>query len=174
MDYDPEVDGLSLPYILTRELCWDGVSELQHPVFDNGGDGHWHLMMFFYKKVPFYLVFSFNHSQQLFILYILLGDTVPEAQKYRVKIWVEETKKEAPKKMVFSQRVVSIEAAIDTGIVNKGGILPISHYVVVPYQKMQEFFSIYRNDDEDCLPEEIGKWTVVLPIQVQGMRKLLL
>ena len=73
-------------------------------------------MMFFYEGVPFYLAFSFNHSHQVFILYILLGDTVTEAQKYRVRIWVEEIKKQAPRKVVFHKRIVSIEAALDIGI----------------------------------------------------------
>ena len=49
-DYSPS-SGMSLPFVLSRKLDWDGKAELQHPVFHNEVDGFWRLMGSLQKKI---------------------------------------------------------------------------------------------------------------------------
>ena len=123
-------------------------------------------MKFHWNSTPFYLTFCFCVSKQCFFIYIFLCDTVQEAQKYEVTIWLEEPKKNQPEKQSFQQKILSIDELWDLE-----DDVPASHYVEIPYQQMTRFFAMSYNDDSEDFPHENGKYTVVLPVQVEQMKK---
>ena len=155
-----------LPYVINRKLEWNGSDEIKQNVFPHEEDGNWRLMIFEVRGVVFYLHFSFSSRRQSFIIYLMLADSVNEADKYKAKIWIETypTDGKMKKKIGFLQKVVSIEETRDLD-----GDLPVSKYLVIPYSEMKEFFSITKNDDDEHYPDEKGKWTVVVPVQVQDV-----
>lgn len=157
-----------LPYVINRKLEWDGISEMEDNVFPHEEDGNWRLMLFEVRDVKFYLSFSFSATRKSFIIYILIGDRPEEAEKYRAKIWVETYPTDPgveKSKLGFLQGVVSIEETVD----DLEEDLPNSKYLVIPYSEMKNFFSITKNAEDSLYPEENGKWTVVVPIQVQDI-----
>ena len=155
-----------LPYVINRKLIWNGRDEIVENVFPHKEDGNWRLMLFEVRGVMFYLHFSYSTSRDAFIIYIMIGDNVYEADKYKAKIWIETypSGNEPKRKIGFLQKIVSIDETRDLE-----GDLPNSQYLVIPYSEMKEFFSITKNDDDDHYPDENGKWTVVVPVQVQDI-----
>ena len=157
-----------LPYVINRKLIWNGKDELKESVFPHKDDGNWRLMMIKVREVTFYVSFSYSCAREAFIIYIILGDSVQEAEKYKAKIWIE-SKPTNPdgttNKIGFLQNVVSIEETYDLGEED----LPNSKFLVIPYSEMKDFFIITKNDNDPMYPEEIGKWTVVVPVQVEDI-----
>ena len=164
-DYEPGV-GMSIPYILSRDYEWDGIFPLDTPVLDSVLDGNWHLMMFHYESVEFYLAFVFSVKKQSFFIYIFTCDSVEEAEKYEVTIWLEEMYRQHPARLVFRKKILAIDQVVDPE-----EEVPTSSYVEIPYHKMIRFFSITLNEDSEEYPDENNKYTVVLPVQVEGMTK---
>lgn len=164
-DYDfVENYGLSLPYVLTRKMVWDGKSPHMNPLFNTEEDGVWKLMIFNCRQVSFYLQFIFSASRQAFILFILLGDTVAEASRYKARIWLEEVDKEDPVRTEFMQNIVSIEEQVDIE-----DNLDNSKYVIIPYAEMEPYFCITKNPYSNEYPDEIGKYTLAIPVQIEDI-----
>ena len=158
-----------LPYVINRKLEWNGEDEIVENVFPHKEDGNWRLMLFECRGVMFYLHFSYSASKDSFIIYLLLGDSILEADKYKAKIWLQtfpdpQNPDKPQEKIGFLQKVVSIENTRPLD-----GDLPNSEYLVIPYSEMKKFFSISKNEDDPFYPEEKGKWTVAVPIQVQDI-----
>lgn len=126
-------------------------------------------MMFHCNEIPFFLSFSYSVSRDAFIIFILLDDTIKEANKYTAHIWIETDpeklgpERPEPERITFHQKVVSIEETTDTD----EPCLPNSKYIVIPYTEMKKFFFISKNDDSDIFPEENGLYTVSVPLQVE-------
>ena len=154
-----------LPYVINRKLIWNGKDELMESVFPHKDDGNWRLMMIRVRDVIFYVSFSYSCTRDAFIIYILLGDTVQEAERYKAKIWIESSEADGNKnKIGFLQHVVSVEETHDMD-----GDLPNSKFLVIPYEEMKNFFVISKNDNDPMYPEEIGKWTVIVPVLVEDI-----
>ena len=150
--------------MINRKLNWNGKDEIVKTVFPHNQDGNWRLMMVKVRDITFYVSFSYSATKDSFLIFIMLGDSVAEAEKYKAKIWIESPPNgsgEATNKMGFLLEVVSVEDIDDLD-----GDLPPSKYLEVPYEEMKKFFGITKNDDDPMFPDEIGKWTVVVPVQV--------
>ena len=160
-DYCP-AHGMSLPFVLTRRL--DSKGPIQGPVFNTTGDGHWYLMLFHVRGVPFYMAFSFSAARQSFIICVIIPDTVDVARKYIAQIWLEESDKPNPERQDFDQRALSIEEVFDYD-----QELPPSHYLILPYGEVKKFFTYSTNEGFDVWPDEEGLTTVCLPVQVKDV-----
>ena len=122
--------------------------------------------MFKVHGVAFYLNFMYSTTKQSFVIYIVLGDSVSEASKYTAKIIVEDLDTETSNKVVFYQKVISVEdqRSLD-------GPLPNTSHLVIPYEEMFRFFAISKNKFSLLYPEENGKWTVQVPVQIESITK---
>ena len=150
-----------LPYVINRKLIWNGKDQIEENVFPHKDDGNWRLMMVKVRGITFYISFTYSCTREAFIVYVLLADTPAEADKYKAKIWIECSEEN---KIGFLQGVVSIEETYDIN-----GDLPNNKFLVIPYSEMKDFFSISQNEDDPMYPDEAGKWTVVVPVQIQDI-----
>ena len=128
-----------LPYVINRQLQWNGTDDIVDTVFPHKDDGNWRLMAFKAREVTFYVSFSYSATREAFIIYILMADSVAEAEKYKAKIWIETLPDEngdSENKMGFLQNVVSVEDTRDLD-----GDLPNSKYLVIPYLETPSNFS---------------------------------
>ena len=145
---------------------WDGQSEHKHPIFKTSEEGIWRMMIFNVRGVSFYLQFMYSSQKQAFIIFILLGDTVVEANKYKAKMWIEESKDDDPQKTDFLQQVVSIEEHCDID-----GPLDNSKYIVIPYGEMEPYFAITKNPITEEYVDENEKYTLAIPVQIEEIIK---
>ena len=162
-DYCPH-HGMSLPYVLTRRLEWDGTSSIPGPVFNTTGDGNWYLMCFNVRGVPFYLAFSFSATRQAFIICVIIADTIAVAQRYTAKLWLEESETSNPIRQDFARQVLSIKEVLDYE-----EDLPSSSYLILPYGDVKKYFAYTQNDGMDVWPDEEGLTTFCLPVQVKDI-----
>ena len=153
---------MSLPYVLTRRF--DEQSGIVGPVFNTTIDGHWYLMNFRVRQIPFYLAFSFSAARQAFIICVIIADTPEIARKFIAKLWIEESEKDDPERQNFDQRVLSIEEVHDY---NED--LPASHYLILPYGEVAKFFTYTSNEGTEVWPDEEGFTTVCFPVQVKDV-----
>ena len=166
-DYQPDL-GMSLPFVLGRRLIWDGESEMQDPLVDTTTDNNWRLMLFHIQNKSFYLAFMFQASRCSYIIYLIDADDNKQDERYIAKIWMEEVFKENPERRDFYLQVTRVEELMDLEL-----YLPNTNYLILPYQEAKKFFSITLNDgEEDEGTEEMGKYTICLPIQVENVKRI--
>ena len=82
-------------------------------------------------------------------------------------MWFEEAHKEDPIRVDYLQQVISIE-----DVLNLEGDLPISKYLVLQFDDIEKFFVYSKNDHDEEHPDENGKFSIYLPVQVQEVIKL--
>ena len=158
--------GMSLPFVLTREMIWDGISEKPDPMYNIQEEGNWRLMLFHTHNQEFYLSFSYSAIRQSYIVYIMLARNDYEASKYKAKVWVEQVGVENPERRTWMLSVLSID-----DVRSENDFLPHSQYLVLPYGQMKRFFSITENEFSFEYLSENGKFTIELPIQVEEIIK---
>ena len=153
--------GLYVPYVLTRKFKWDGSTEKQEPMYNIRDVGVWRLMMFHSKGRHFFLSFSFVASRQAFVIFIIVPDIPSVADTFRATITFEESECINPGKITFQQELVSLDNIQDVE-----EELPSSKYLVIPYEDTKRFFLYTANDDSDIYPDENGKFTIAVPLQI--------
>lgn len=165
--------GMSLPYVLSRQVVWDGQSEIKEPMYDRSEDQFWKLMKFNVEslQMSFYLTFNFIASKQSFVISVALADSRREARKYKAKIWMEVLHKEdnvsfEEERVSFVLEVVSVEEHL-----NLEGYLSNAKYLTIPYEDIKKYFTYHLNDEDDIPDDEKGKYSVSLPIQVEDIFK---
>ena len=153
---------ISLPFVLNRRLIWDGSSSLDNvDVFNAHLPGVWRLMLMHYHGAQFYLSFSYSSVTEAFIIYVIVAASPAAATRYTAKMFVEEDGPD-PLRLSFYKKVVSIDNCLDLD-----GDLPDTSYLVMPRQQMRRFFTIKKNQYSHFYPNENGKWTVQLPVQLE-------
>ena len=165
-DFDFVTDfGMSVPFVLTRMLEWDGITPQQHPLVNITEDGNWRMMIFHVRDEHFYLAFTFDGNREAFILFIFKDHQESPTERHICKLWFEEYEVENPHRETFYLQVVYIE-----DVLSIEGYLPNTKYLVLPYTDMQRYFIITPNDDDPEHEEENGKYTITLPIQFEDVK----
>ena len=158
-DFDP-IKGMCLPYILNRKLMWDGVSQITGPIYRLNEDGEWRLMEFHALGKAFYFSFTYVKSKLAFVAFIMMADTIDEAEQYKVRVFFEEKGVQHPVKISFDQQVISIEK-----VLNLDGYLPPSRYLIIQYANTPRFFRYAKNDDDEM-------YTVSIPVNIEKVMKV--
>ena len=155
-----------MPFVMTREMEWDGIDEKPDPMYDIRENANWRLMLFHAQNEEFYLVFAFSSIKQAYIIYIMMANIDLEAEKYQAQVWLEEFGVSFPRKKTWFLKVVPLD-----DVKNLDGPLPRSHYLVLTYQEMKKYFVIKENDFSFDYLSENGKYSVEVPVQVEEIIK---
>ena len=91
-----------------------------------------------------------------------------DPNKYIAKVWIQEVFKENPERRDYFVQVTPIEEVIS----NLDTFLPSTNYIVIPYEDMKKFFAITRNEEDPDYPNENGRYTICMPIQVENVKRI--
>ena len=159
--------GMSLPLVLTRELDYDAMTEQDSFSFDESQNGYWKLMLFHTLNKKFYMCFTYCGQREAFVLYFIHGEKVDG--RFIAKVWFEEYDKPNPERKTCYLEVLPLNKVVD---IDKQQYLPVQNYFLLSYAEMSQFFAIEPNEDDPEYPNEKKKHTIVIPVQVEGIRRV--
>ena len=166
-DYEEGV-GMSLPFVLTRLLEVNGLTRKHN--FDQTQNGYWKLMLFHALRRKFYLCFTYSGVRESFVLYFIHGDKVND-ERFIAKVWLEEHNKHNPQRKTSYLEILPLDKLVDVD--NHENYLSVQNYLLLSYEEMSQFFHIEPNDDDPEYPNEKNKHTIIIPVQVEGIRQVL-
>ena len=152
---------------IPKRLRWDGKSEKRDPLYNIFIDSDWKLMLFHIENKSFYFAFVFLASQRSYIMYVIDAED-GDPNKYIAKVWIQEVFKENPERRDYFVQVTPIEEVIS----NLDTFLPSTNYIVIPYEDMKKFFAITLNEEDAEYPNENGRYTICMPIQVENVKRI--
>ena len=147
-----------LPYVLSRTYRDDAI-EFNEDIFDTCRNGSWRYLLIKRKGVGFFVSLNYVGKSHSFILFMFMATDKETADRYTVKLILEEDCGESPsqEKRMYEKQVLSIEEF------KKFEDIPDSKCIRLNQSDAKKFFVLTKNADDEYS-------TVHMPIQVFSIK----